>query len=84
MTYPASDTPHDGFVVEIDGQFNSEYGSITAAFNAGLAAMQTHRAHNVRVVEAAQLAALLPQEEFHWWMVLDEAPEEPRLEIHLG
>ena len=26
----------EGYVVEIDGEFNSEYGSITAALSAGL------------------------------------------------
>jgi hypothetical protein len=26
----------EGYVVEIDGHFNSEYGSITAALSAGL------------------------------------------------
>ena len=82
MTYSAK-MPREAFVVEIDGHFDSEHGSITAAFNAGLAAMQANRAHAVRVIDAPpQLAA--PAPDYHWWMMLDEAPKDAVLEFHFG
>jgi hypothetical protein len=33
---PSAVLPAEGYVVEIGGQFNSEYGSFTAALKAGL------------------------------------------------
>ena len=34
---PATAHPCEGYVIEVGGEFNSEYGSITAALKAGLA-----------------------------------------------
>ena len=69
----AGDHPCDGYVVEIDGQFNSEYGSITAALSAGLRLRRTDGEHEVRVLDAQERAPETRQPpEFHWWMTLDE------------
>ncbi len=63
----------DGYVVEIDGQFNSEYGSITAALSAGLRLRRCDGEHEVRVFDAQERAPETRQPpEFHWWMTLDE------------
>jgi hypothetical protein len=67
----------DGYVVEIDGQFNSEYGSITAALSAGLRLRRKDGGHEVRVLDAQERAQERAPEtrqppEFHWWMTLDE------------
>jgi len=63
----------EGYVVEIDGQFNSEYGSITAALSAGLRLRRNGGEHEVRVLDVHELP---PQPEapsdFHWWETLDE------------
>jgi hypothetical protein len=61
----------DGYVVEIDGQFNSEYGSITAALSAGLKLRRQAGGHEVRVLDARAPETSQPPE-FHWWMTLDE------------
>ena len=66
-------SPCDGYVVEIDGQFNSEYGSITAALSAGLKLRRNGGQHEVRVLDAQERAPEPRQPpEFHWWMTLDE------------
>ena len=63
----------DGYVVEIDGQFNSEYGSITAALSAGLRLRRYDGEHEVRVFDAQERAPGAGKApEFHWWMTLDE------------
>jgi len=67
MGYPAG-KPREGFVVEIDGRFVSEYGSITAALNAGLEAKQKQGAREVRVYDAQE--RVQPAEPFAWWMAL--------------
>ena len=46
----------DGYVVEIDGEFNSEYGSITAALSAGLRLRRDDGGHEVRVCDAQERA----------------------------
>ncbi len=66
-------SPCEGYVVEIDGQFNSEYGSITAALSAGLTLKHKNGGHDVRVCDVQEL---VPETEapsdFHWWMTLDD------------
>ena len=63
----------EGYVVEIDGEFNSEYGSITAALSAGLTLKRASGGHEVRVFDVHELP---PQgdapSDFHWWQTLDE------------
>jgi hypothetical protein len=61
----------EGYVVEIDGQFNSEYGSITAALSAGLRLRDTNGGRAVRVCDVHELALDAPPD-FHWWQTLDE------------
>jgi hypothetical protein len=52
--------PLEGYVVEIGGKFNSEYGSITAALKAGLELKNRNSQSQVRVYEAtAQMPAEL-------------------------
>jgi hypothetical protein len=46
----------EGFIVEIDGRFDSKYGSITAALNAGLTLKHKDGEHEVRVYEAKERA----------------------------
>jgi hypothetical protein len=66
-------SPCEGYVVEIDGQFNSEYGSITAALSAGLALKHRNGGHAVRVSDAHErLSEAEEASEFFWWMTLDE------------
>jgi hypothetical protein len=74
MDHGAGRASHcDGYVVEIDGQFNSEYGSITAALSAGLKLRRKDGGHEVRVLDAQQRAPETSQQlEFHWWDTLDE------------
>ena len=62
----------EGYVVEIDGEFNSEYGSITAALSAGLR-LRRSGGHEVRVFDVHELPpqAAAPSD-FHWWETLDE------------
>lgn len=43
-----------GYVVEIDGQFDSEYGSITAALNAGLELKHKNAQRDVKVYDAQE------------------------------
>ena len=63
----------EGYVVEIDGQFNSEYGSITAALSAGLTLKRTSGGHEVRVCDVHELALMVDApSDFHWWETLDE------------
>jgi len=77
--------PSEGFVVEIDGQFNSEYGSITAALNAGLTLKQRASGHDVRVRDVqAEAPDIIEPPEFHWWMALDEAPPDEPTGFHWG
>jgi hypothetical protein len=42
----------EGFIVEIDGQFDSKYGSITAALNAGLELKHKNAQAEVKVYDA--------------------------------
>lgn len=46
----------EGFVVEVGGQFNSEYGSLTAALRAGLALKSTNAQAQVKVYDAKERA----------------------------
>ena len=66
-------SPCEGYIVEIDGQFVSEYGSITAALCAGLTLKHTNGGHAVRVSDAHErLSEAEEAAEFIWWMTLDE------------
>ena len=77
--------PSEGFVVELDGQFISEYGSITAALNAGLTLKQRAGGHEVRVRDAQEGAPeIIEPPVFHWWMALDEVPKDEPTEFHWG
>ena len=63
----------EGYVVEIDGEFNSEYGSITAALSAGLRLKRNNDGHEVRVCDVHELALVTDApSDFHWWETLDE------------
>ena len=51
---PSDGLPAEGYVVEIGGQFNSEYGTFTAALKAGLE-LKTKNSHvQVRVYDAKE------------------------------
>jgi hypothetical protein len=64
-------SPGEGFVVEIDGHFVSEFGSITAALNAGLALGSVTDERQLRVYDGQRHApAMKEPPEFHWWMAL--------------
>ncbi len=53
---PAYVPPCEGYVVEIGGQFNSEYGSITAALKAGLELKNKDSHAQVKVYDASERA----------------------------
>jgi len=55
-TAPGRATPHDGFVVEVGGKFNSEHGSLTAALKAGLELKNKNSQIPVRVCDANERA----------------------------
>lgn len=47
---------YDGFIVEVGGQFVSEYGSLTAALKAGLELKQRDAKAQVKVYDAKDRA----------------------------
>lgn len=47
----------EGYVVELGGKFNSEYGSITAALKAGLELKHKYSQAQVKVYDANERAA---------------------------
>ena len=49
--------PCEGYVVELGGKFNSEYGSITAALKAGLELKHKYSQAQVKVYDASERAA---------------------------
>jgi hypothetical protein len=49
-------TAYDGFIVEVGGQFVSEYGSLTAALKAGLELKQRDAQAQVKVYDAKERA----------------------------
>ena len=53
---PAQSPPHDGFVVEVGGQFVSEYDSLTAALRAGLELKHRDAQAQVKVYDAKERA----------------------------
>jgi hypothetical protein len=53
---PAHTPPHDGFIVEVGGQFVSEYHSLTAALRAGLELKHRDAQAQVKVYEAKERA----------------------------
>ena len=53
---PARGTAYDGFIVEVGGQFVSEYGSLTAALKAGLELKQRDAQAQVKVYDAKDRA----------------------------
>ena len=48
----SSNQPKEGYVVEIDGKFESEYGTITGALKAGLGLRQKYPQSQVKVHDA--------------------------------
>lgn len=56
MDKPASSntSSHAGYVVEVAGRFDSEYGSITAALNAGLELKHKNAQAEVKVYDASE------------------------------
>ncbi len=68
---PATGHTCDGYIIEVGGKFNSEYGSITEALKAGLELRQKDREHEVRVYDADERTPETSEPpEFHWWMTL--------------
>ena len=49
---------YDGFIVEVGGQFVSEYGSLTAALKAGLELKQRDAQAQVKVYDAKDRASV--------------------------
>jgi hypothetical protein len=50
--YPSASTrPSEGFVLEIDGKFGSEYGTLTGALKAGLELRQKFPHSQVKMIE---------------------------------
>jgi hypothetical protein len=49
--------PSDGYVVELGGKFNSEYGSITGALKAGLELKNKDPQAQVKVYDASERTA---------------------------
>ena len=50
--YPSPDArPHEGFVLEIDGKFELEYGSLMGALKAGFALRQKFPHSQVKMYE---------------------------------
>ena len=47
---------YDGFIVEVGGQFDSEYGSLTAALKAGLELKHRDAKAQVKVYDAKDRA----------------------------
>lgn len=50
----AAGLARDGFVVEVGGEFNSEYGSLTAAVKAGLEIKNRDSKAQVKVYDAKE------------------------------
>lgn len=68
---PAAAHPCEGYVIEVGGEFNSEYGSITAALKAGFELRRKDGGHEVRVYDAQERTPETREPpEFHWWMTL--------------
>ena len=53
---PAHERPSEGFVIEVGGQFNSEYGSLTAALKAGLELRNKNSQSQVKLYDAKERA----------------------------
>lgn len=51
---PADVLPPEGYVVEVGGEFNSEYGSLTAALKAGLQIKNKNAEVQVKVYDAKE------------------------------
>lgn len=54
--HKSSHQPKDGYFLEIDGKFESEYGSITGALKAGLELRQKFPHSQVKVHDANEQA----------------------------
>ena len=54
--HKSSHQPKDGFFLEIDGKFESEYGSITGALKAGLELRQKFPESQVKLHDANEQA----------------------------
>jgi hypothetical protein len=50
--HKSSHQPKDGYILEIDGRFESEYGTITGALKAGLELRQKFPQSEVKVHDA--------------------------------
>lgn len=53
---PSIAPPPEGYVVEVGGQFNSEYGSLTAALRAGMQLKNENAQAPVKVYDAKERA----------------------------
>ena len=54
--HKSSHQPKDGFFLEVDGKFESEYGSITGALKAGLELRQKFPESQVKLHDANEQA----------------------------
>ena len=54
--HKSSHQPKDGFLLEVDGKFESEYGSITGALKAGLELRQKFPESQVKLHDANEQA----------------------------
>jgi hypothetical protein len=61
--YPTNVLPCDGYIVEIDGKFESEYGTLMAALNAGLGLRQKFPHSQVKVHDANEQTPVDEQSE---------------------
>lgn len=60
--YPSADArPSEGFVLEIDGQFESEYGSLMGALKAGFELRQQFPHSQIKLHEANERTPWLPE-----------------------
>jgi len=48
----SNDRPSEGYVIEVGGKFDSEYGTFTAALKAGLGLKNKYSQSQVKVIDA--------------------------------
>lgn len=56
------DLPDEGYVIEVGGKFDSEYGSFTAALKAGLGLKNKYSQAQVKVYDANERMQAEPSE----------------------
>ena len=68
---PAAGHTCDGYIIEVGGKFNSEYGSITEALKAGLElGRRTASTRCACMTQHERTPETSEPPEFHWWMTL--------------